>query len=205
MALSESGHLYAIQESCCGQPTELARVHGGDLRVASTAGKMVDGAFVPDEINDSRVADFDCGRAHTLALTVDGRVVGWGLDDWLQLGQGEPIGRGLKAREAAGPGTTVRQRPLPTELHWERGESQGARGRAVTVAAGGDTSFVVVEEEGGEQQSLYSCGFGSYGTLGNGGKLHAKGFLSKVTSLSGQRCKTLALSFTPTVDVFNQS
>eukprot|EP01048_Picozoa_sp_COSAG05_P027313 COSAG05_NODE_7908_length_757_cov_1.293313_2_plen_185_part_01 len=60
-------------------------------------------------------------------------------------------------------------------------------GRAVSVAAGGDSTFVVVSAPIGETQSLYSCGFGSYGTLGAGGRTHAQGHLNRVPKLSGAR------------------
>ena len=184
-ALSEDGAVYTMSETCCGKPNQLIQVTGGDMEKDSDTGKMVGDKFVPDGRLQTRVADVDCGRAHTVALLLDGRVVGWGEDNWMQLGQGVPTGSGVAALQSNGTGTTVRRRKEPTLMRWTRGSRMV--GRAVSVAAGGDSTFVVVSAPNGETQSLYSCGFGSYGTLGAGGRTHAQGHLNRVPKLSGAR------------------
>jgi hypothetical protein len=61
------------------------------------------------------------------------------------------------------------------EILRRNGRGQGDQGRATAIAAGGETSFVLVEsDDAPHDQTLYSCGFGSYGTLGNGSLKHGQ-------------------------------
>ena len=119
---------------------------------------------------DPPIADVACGASHLLARTADGRVVGLGSDKWYQLGQGVP-------------GSSIEHHSVPVELEW----TGRPRGRAVHICAGGDTSFVTVEREDPDVEQVYTCGFGSYGTLGTGVRTHAQPSLMKIPLLSDKR------------------
>merc|ERR1711871_565886 len=120
--------------------------------------------------NDPPIADVACGASHVLARTTDGCVVGFGSDKWCQLGQGNA-------------GSSIDHYSSPVELEW----GGRPRGRAIHICAGGDTSFVTVERQDPAVEQVYSCGFGSYGTLGTGVRTHAQPTLMKIPVLSNKR------------------
>ena len=90
-----------------------------------------------------RVRGLACGRAHSLALTSTGRVLGWGNNGYGQCG-----------------------RPVLEEEDYLASRAVhdlGLEGRAVSVVAGQDHSLVVTEE--GE---VWGCGWGADGQTGLG-------------------------------------
>lgn len=160
-ALTATGQLFCLQEDGWQWPEPL-------LASASTAqlAPVKGGALE----KDTPIADVACGASHVLARTSAGRVIGIGSDQWCQLGQGNP-------------GSKIGHHSSPVELQW----GGRPRGRAIHIGAGGDTSFVTVEREDPVVEQVYTCGFGSYGTLGTGVRTHAQPTLMKIPALSDKR------------------
>jgi alpha-tubulin suppressor-like RCC1 family protein len=104
------------------------------------------------------------GTNHALLLTADGLVFGKGWNRYGQLG--------LTDRDI---GVTF-DRLKEMDVKLGRGDE------VKSIAAGGDTSFVVVQSN--ESQQVFSCGNGQYGQLGAGGFYHAQGILKSVRNLS---------------------
>lgn len=160
-ALTESGQLFCLQEQGWPWPKPLL-ASAGTAQLAPVKGGVLE--------DDPPIADVACGASHLLARTTDGRVVGLGSDKWCQLGQGNP-------------GSSVDHHSSPVELLW----GGRPRGRAIHICAGGDTSFVTVERQDPNVEQVYTCGFGSYGTLGTGVRTHAQPTLMKIPALSDKR------------------
>ena len=112
-ALTASGRLFSLQEQGWGFEEPLF--------TGASVGQLarVTGEELPEE---QAVADVACGASHVLARTTAGRVVGYGSDRWLQLGQGQP-------------GTEVAHRSEPVELLW----GGKPKGRCTHIAAGTQT------------------------------------------------------------------
>jgi alpha-tubulin suppressor-like RCC1 family protein len=128
----------------------------------------------------SAVADVSCGNAHVIFRASDGKAFGYGANNWLQLGIGP---RTLETTDLAG-GRVLKARPeTETDAQQIRLGAKGAA-RCVDVCAGGDSSLFLVEDPATGAQQLYSAGFGSYGTLGNGYRTHAQGVPVKIAKLS---------------------
>ncbi len=160
-ALTETGQLFCLQEQGWPWPEPLLAAAGTAQLTLVTGGVLED---------NPPFADVACGASHLLARTTDGRVVGLGSDKWCQLGQDNP-------------GSSVDHHSSPVELLW----GGRPRGRAVHICAGGDTSFVTVERQDPTVEQVYTCGFGSYGTLGTGVRTHAQPTLMKIPALSDKR------------------
>ena len=160
-ALTATGQLFCLQEKDWPWPEPLlAAVTAAQLT------PVVGGALE----SNPPIADVACGASHLLARTSDGRVVGLGSDKWRQLGQDNP-------------GSPIDHHSSPVELQW----GGRPRGRAIHICAGGDTSFVTVERQDPSVEQVYTCGFGSYGTLGTGVRTHAQPTLMKIPALSDKR------------------
>lgn len=79
------------------------------------------------------------GRAHTMLLLSDGRVLGFGSDEFCALGLDRPGSSTSPTAASAETGTTA-----PQSWHWQPREIEALRGQCVaSVSAGGEQSFVI--------------------------------------------------------------
>jgi alpha-tubulin suppressor-like RCC1 family protein len=96
----EKEHLPVVEDKFepCRTSLVLSRGSGGNGGDASARG------------SSARVTDVSCGHNHTVALSADGRVYAWGLDNDEMLGVG--MGHSIKAAGASGSNDVVL--PLPS-------------------------------------------------------------------------------------------
>lgn len=90
------------------------------------------------------------------------QVYGFGSDRYQQLGLGQ----------WAKQNPTCRHSPTYMSGLWAPGTWTGEQ-RVTAIAAGGDTSLLVLEAEG--KTEIRTCGYGAYGSLGNGTWPHFSG------------------------------
>jgi alpha-tubulin suppressor-like RCC1 family protein len=121
----------------------------------------------------------------------DGRVLGWGANEYGQLGLGANV--------------TLPSISVPTEIVLSMFTEKGTVSRCTGIAAGtfvnpllilcklivragGDLTFFTVERElpnGGSIVDVLACGNGQWGGLGNAAYSNAQGIPVKVKSVSG--------------------
>ncbi|CAH7686288.1 regulator of chromosome condensation 1/beta-lactamase-inhibitor protein II, partial [Phakopsora pachyrhizi] len=108
------------------------------------------------ELRSANVIDIACGSSHSLVRTSSGEVYGFGANQFGQIGAGpQLIFSGLIS-------------PTKTRLS----DSQGTVTKCVSIAAGGDLSFFVIEslepKRGSKSVDVLACGNGQFGGIGNG-------------------------------------
>ncbi|GEM09427.1 mitochondrial protein [Rhodotorula toruloides] len=124
------------------------------------------------------VAQLVAGKRHSLARlggAMEGRVLGWGMNSYGQLGLGSSLSYPCI--------------PAPTEIPLGRSPAYSGANRPISckctkLAAGGNVSYFVVETEKGVD--LLASGQGQYGGLGNGLWAHATNPV-RVKTVSGLR------------------
>ncbi|KAI8812753.1 regulator of chromosome condensation 1/beta-lactamase-inhibitor protein II [Cladochytrium replicatum] len=127
-----------------------------------------------------RAKEIASGSGHTLIRTSDGRVFGFGANVLGQLG----IDLDLSA--------SLAHVPKPTEIksiHIQyksspKDPAPAKRTACKKIAAGGDTSFFLMEDLDSGETQLLSCGTGLYGQLGHGSYVHAQSRPVEVRHLS---------------------
>ncbi|BGO89335.1 hypothetical protein NBRC10512_001742 [Rhodotorula toruloides] len=125
-----------------------------------------------------QVAQLEAGKRHSLARlggAMEGRVLGWGMNSYGQLGLGSSLSYPCI--------------PAPTEIPLVRSPAYSGSNRPISckctkLAAGGNVSYFVVETEKGVD--LLASGQGQYGGLGNGMWAHATNPV-RVKTVSGLR------------------
>ncbi|KAG0353122.1 hypothetical protein BGZ54_002398 [Gamsiella multidivaricata] len=123
--------------------------------------------FLNKNEKQSKVLEVACGEVHSLARDDQGRCWAWGINGFGQLAQGAYSHANLKL-------------PQPTLVKDIAGTAGGVE--CVKVAAGGQTSYVVVKED--EKYKVKSAGMGQWGQLGDGTYTHIQGSLVTITPLS---------------------
>ncbi|KAI8895130.1 regulator of chromosome condensation 1/beta-lactamase-inhibitor protein II [Globomyces pollinis-pini] len=129
---------------------------------------------------DLDIAKAVAGFNHSLVVTKDGRIFGFGSNSLGQLGLDDLlIGEKIES-------------PLEVKSVWSMDgkSSKPINMKCTDIAAGGDTSIFVINTLDEKQfepikSSVYSCGSGQYGQLGNGGFFHAGIRPSLLKPLSG--------------------
>ncbi|KAF9433115.1 hypothetical protein BGZ76_009868 [Entomortierella beljakovae] len=116
------------------------------------------------EFRQSRILEVACGDVHSLARDDEGRCWAWGVNGFGQLGQGVYSHANLILVH-------------PTLIKDIAGE------KCVKVAAGGNTSYVVISEN--NKFVTKAAGMGQWGQLGNGTFDHIQGTLVTIKMLSG--------------------
>ncbi|KAI8803473.1 regulator of chromosome condensation 1/beta-lactamase-inhibitor protein II [Cladochytrium replicatum] len=110
------------------------------------------------------------GKRHTLIRTSEGRVFGFGANVLGQLG----IDLDISASLAHIPKPTeiksihIQYKPTPKE------PPPAERTACKKIAAGGDTSFFLMDDLDSGETQLLSCGTGLYSQLDNGAYVHAQ-------------------------------
>ncbi|KAF9356994.1 hypothetical protein BGX26_004414 [Mortierella sp. AD094] len=109
------------------------------------------------DFRQSRILEVACGEVHSLARDDQGRCWAWGVNGFGQLAQGAYSHANLKLMQP----TLVKDIP---------GTAGGAE--CVKVAAGGNTSYVVISEQ--NRFKVKSAGMGQWGQLGDGTEAEKK-------------------------------
>ncbi|CAD6565318.1 MAG: hypothetical protein CYPHOPRED_005368 [Cyphobasidiales sp. Tagirdzhanova-0007] len=199
-------HLLAMAEdgrACCaavdGNANEMGQLGGGQKLLDAISSKAGNGG---DPIVLEKAIEFDTtlkeipalrnlkvdqlvsGDRHSLALTTEGRVLGWGNNSLGQL--------------ALGTSYAFPAIPAPTECALTASYSKSSRIRCQSIYAGGDTSYFLVTREdlrtpdasltpSGDRrvyQDVLAAGSGIYGGIGNG-QYFSTGIPLKVKTVSG--------------------
>ncbi|KAI0736633.1 RCC1/BLIP-II [Fomitopsis betulina] len=114
------------------------------------------------------------GSRSSFAKTTSGRVLGWGANEFGQIGLG---------REVSLDTITV-----PTEVILWRSTPAGMRTTCLDVYAGGDLTFFKVERRDGTALpyiDVLACGNGQFGGLGNAQFSNAQGAPARLRAVSG--------------------
>lgn len=116
-----------------------------------------------------------CGGNHTLVLTKEGAVYGWGSNSSLQLSHQEQF-------------ATV-DNPLVAVYEPLRLEKNLEAVAATDIAAGEEFSIIVGRNRTSNETEVYGCGHNLHGELGGGNLSHINE-IQKVESLSGYTIST---------------
>ncbi|KAF8522125.1 RCC1 BLIP-II [Hysterangium stoloniferum] len=123
-------------------------------------------------INVQQVA---AGGRTSFARTTQGRVLGWGANEFGQLGLGGNI--------------VVSNVSVPTEILLNKFAKRGLASCCVNIAAGGDLTLFTVERDlptgSAIAVDVLACGNGQWGGLGNGSYSNAQSDPVRVKNISG--------------------
>ncbi|KAI0086302.1 regulator of chromosome condensation 1/beta-lactamase-inhibitor protein II [Irpex rosettiformis] len=114
------------------------------------------------------------GTNTSFAKTTNGRVLGWGANQFGQIGLGSNV-----ALEAI---------TVPTEVILWRSTPQAVRTTCLDIYAGGDLTFFKVERADGSALpyiDVLACGNGQYGGLGNAQYTNSQGMPVRTKNVSG--------------------
>ncbi|KAH9842348.1 RCC1/BLIP-II [Rhodofomes roseus] len=114
------------------------------------------------------------GSRNSFAKTTDGRVLGWGANEFGQIGLGREV--------------TLDSITVPTEVILWRSTPAGMRTTCLDVYAGGDLTLFKVERVDGSALpyiDVLACGNGQFGGLGNAQFSNAQGTPVRTRNVSG--------------------
>ncbi|KAJ5141258.1 hypothetical protein N7476_008999 [Penicillium atrosanguineum] len=184
--LTSSGRVYTAASSTENYPS-LGQLGVSGLTWSTRPGGPADLCHEVTALKGSKVTEIAAGDYHSLALTKDGHLFGWGDNSFGQLGvEFEPEFPFIDAPLAF----------ATNQLYQTRKYSV----RVTGIAAGGANTFFTVdakrilgsEEEAANVRGLgnvtvdtWSCGRGIWGTLGTGKWIHLQDSPMKVKDLSG--------------------
>jgi len=125
-------------------------------------------------LNEIRISQIATGSRTSFARTPDGRVLGWGANEFGQIGLGENV--------------TLSVITVPTEVVLWRDTSKGTRTTCTDIQTGGDLSTFTVERKDGssiDTVDVLVCGNGQWGGLGNSVFSNAQGSPVRAKGVSG--------------------
>ncbi|KAJ1339071.1 hypothetical protein BSLG_006209 [Batrachochytrium salamandrivorans] len=161
IAVSTSGHAYAY--ACDGLGNKCGQLGLGHADVVPVQSPVLQ--RIPGLTRCDKVA---AGRAHTVVGTSDGRVFGFGLNRFGQLGIGSSEDLIVSAPVEI---TTIWSGRHSSSNSRRNGDSrQPSEARCTQIAAGGDTTLFVVDTN--ESTRVMACGNGQFGQLGTGAYHH---------------------------------
>lgn len=149
--VSTSGEVWSCGRNRAGQL-------GLDPRVVPETSEPMRVALLPGSGDGAEVIQAAAGRAHTMVLLSDGRVLGFGSDEFGMLGAGPGEG---DAEEEGGEGAEEEEKGKGTKQtwRWQPREIEGLRGECVaSVSAGGEQSFAIVLPRPSEPTALAGTG-----------------------------------------------
>jgi len=195
LALGEDGR--AMVAACSDDANDCGQLGGGRLLVEAISSKVASEAIADSDIEfDVTLKDIPAlrnltmkqlvaGDRHSLALTSEGRVLGWGNNSLGQL--------------SLGGGYAFPTIPAPTEANLGASYPKSARIQVQKLFAGGDQSYFLVSREdinpsagadytdSGDKriyEDLLAAGNGMYGGMGNG-SWNSSGQAVRVRTVSG--------------------
>jgi len=144
------------------------------INVDDTNIKFSDRLFEVPALRGTNVVQIAACARSSFVRTDTGRVLGWGANDFGQIGLGGNV--------------TLDTITVPTEVVLWRGTPNSTRTRCTDLNAGGDLAFFTVErtdETATRQVEILSCGNGQYGGLGNALFSNAQGVPVRTKAVSG--------------------
>lgn len=156
--------------SAAAPPTTLLPVSDAD----DTTLNFSDRFFEVPALRDVRAVQIAAGARSSFVRTDTGRVLGWGANDYGQIGLGGNL--------------TLDTITVPTEVVLWRGTPSGTRTRCIDLNVGGDLAFFTVERVDGtaiRNVEVLSCGNGQYGGLGNALFSNAQSVPVRTKAVSG--------------------
>ncbi|KAH9039401.1 RCC1/BLIP-II [Lactarius hengduanensis] len=149
-------------------------VSGNVVDVDDTTLDFSDRFFEVPALRDVRAVQIAAGARSSFVRTDTGRVLGWGANDYGQIGLGGNV--------------TLDTITVPTEVVLWRGIPSDTRTRCIDLNAGGDLAFFTVERVDGSairNVEVLSCGNGQYGGLGNALFSNAQSIPVRTKAVSG--------------------
>jgi len=154
--------------------TDLVPVSENLVNVDDTNLKFSDRLFEVPALRGVNVVQIAACARSSFVRTDTGRVLGWGANDFGQIGLGGNV--------------TLDTITVPTEVVLWRGTPSSTRTQCIDLNAGGDLAFFTVErvdETATRQVEILSCGNGQYGGLGNALFSNAQGVPVRTKAVSG--------------------
>ncbi|KAI0315840.1 RCC1/BLIP-II [Amylostereum chailletii] len=145
----------------------LVNVDDSDIRFSSKL-------FEVPALRNVKVVEIAAGGRSSFVRTDAGRVLGWGANDYGQIGLGGNV--------------TLDTITVPTEVVLWRSTPSGMGTRCIGLHAGGNLTFFTVERRDGTSLSsveLLACGNGQFGGLGNAMFTNAQGVPVRTKAVSG--------------------
>ncbi|THU99335.1 RCC1/BLIP-II [Dendrothele bispora CBS 962.96] len=146
-----------------------------DYKLDDTSVKNCPTVFEIPSLRDVKISSLKAGGRSSFALTDSGRVLGWGANEYGQIG--------------LGPNVTVESITVPTEVILWRSLASGTQTKCLDVAAGGDLTCFTVERIKSNPSSkifeVLTCGNGQWGGLGNNVFTNAQGTPARARNVSG--------------------
>lgn len=136
--------------------------------------RFADKLFEVPALRGIHVDAIAAGARSSFAKTTTGRVLGWGANEFGQIGLGREV--------------TLDTITVPTEVILWRSTPAGMRTTCLDVYAGGDLTFFKVERVDGSALpyiDVLACGNGQYGGLGNAQFSNAQGTPVRTRNVSG--------------------
>ncbi|PPR04949.1 hypothetical protein CVT24_010407 [Panaeolus cyanescens] len=150
-------------------------VVSGDLsKIDDSSIRFCPNLFEIPVLKGVNVAQIAAGARTSFARTKEGRVLGWGANEYGQIGLGGSV--------------VVDSITVPTEVVLWRLTERGTKTKCLDVTAGGDLTAFVVErnkEHRPTTTDLLMCGNGQYGGLGNNTYSSGQSAPSRVRGISG--------------------
>jgi len=153
------GGLHTVVLTKDGETYSWGSTEGGQLGLPPAfVADMTQGEGVPittphkiPKLEGLHISQVACGEAHSIAMTKDGRLFGWGMSNYGQLGLGF-------SADSFEPGIGMEKSKVyePTEITGLRGE-----GRILKILCG--ATFSLFQTEKGD---LFGCGMNDLGQLG---------------------------------------
>ncbi|KAH8833552.1 RCC1 BLIP-II [Flagelloscypha sp. PMI_526] len=141
-----------------------------DEKLSETIASSPDLFEIP-ALRDLSVQKLVAGSRASYALTQSGHVLGFGANDYGQMG--------------LGPNVTLRSISTPTEIAPNKFLPAANRGRIIDVNAGGNLVSFTLQTADTSAYSVAMCGNGQWGGLGNKTFTTAQGSPTLVRALSG--------------------
>ncbi|KAI9433941.1 RCC1/BLIP-II [Lactarius indigo] len=162
---------YAREPSSSAVPTPAS---GNLVDVDGATLKFSDRFFEVPALRGVRAIQIAAGARSSFVRTDTGRVLGWGANDYGQIGLGGNV--------------TLDTITIPTEVVLWRGTPSGTRTQCIDLNVGGDLAFFTVERVDGtgiRNVEVLSCGNGQYGGLGNALFSNAQSIPVRTKAVSG--------------------
>ncbi|KAH9057653.1 RCC1/BLIP-II [Lactarius vividus] len=165
---------YAREPSLSTAAAAPTSVSGNIADVDDTTLDFSDRFFEVPALRGVRAVQIAAGARSSFVRTDTGRVLGWGANDYGQIGLGGNV--------------TLDTITVPTEVVLWRNTPSGTHTRCIDLNVGGDLAFFTVERVDGtaiRNVEVLSCGNGQYGGLGNALFSNAQSIPVRTKAVSG--------------------
>ncbi|KAI0049695.1 RCC1/BLIP-II [Auriscalpium vulgare] len=171
---AKSSRLARLPSSSASGAAALLPVSENLQGVDDASLRFSDRLFEVPSLKEVKVDQIAAGGRSSFVKTDTGRVLGWGANDFGQIGLGGNV--------------VLDTITVPTEVVLSRSTARGSLSKCIDINAAGDLSFFTVERRDGSAiptVDLLSCGNGQYGGLGNALFTSGQGVPVRTKSVSG--------------------